>query len=227
MSAILRYKRLLTLGALAATAGMLAGCTTFGSNISGDFSCSAPNGSCAPSSTIDDGAIAAIQDQSSNEAVVPAGPYEVDDGDTPGRRMASAEAPARASRSVPRANGRVLRVVFPAYVDRYGQLHEKSAVQAEVEVGQVPQLAERSTDARTGASADAGLFGAAESAPQMLALATPPSPKIEVQLPAPSSEVSGPKAAGASPIASIKEQVAKKLADNAKLQAAEFPGKVD
>jgi conjugal transfer pilus assembly protein TraV len=221
MSAILRYKRLLTLGALAGPAAMLAGCTTFGSNISGDFSCSAPNGSCAPSSTIDDAAIAAIQDHSSNEAMTPAGPYEVDDGDVPGRRVAVLAAPSRASRSVPRPGGRVLRVVFPAYVDRYGQLHEKSAVHAEVNNEQVPQLAVGDDRAEQGPQA--GLFGAAESAPQLLAIASPSVPKIGPQEPAQTTNVTlrlpDEATTSSSPLASIKEQVAKRLASSARPKA--------
>src|SRR3546814_9561508 len=38
----------------------LGGCSTFGGNIRGDFSCAAPDGICAPSSTIDDRALAMI-----------------------------------------------------------------------------------------------------------------------------------------------------------------------
>ena len=39
---------------------MLAGCATFGGNVRGSFSCAAPDGICAPSSTIDDRALALI-----------------------------------------------------------------------------------------------------------------------------------------------------------------------
>ncbi|MEL0254290.1 MAG: conjugal transfer protein, partial [Novosphingobium sp.] len=40
----------------------LSGCTTFGGNVKGNFSCSAPDGICAPSSSIDDRALAMIAD---------------------------------------------------------------------------------------------------------------------------------------------------------------------
>ncbi|MBB4860530.1 conjugal transfer pilus assembly protein TraV [Novosphingobium chloroacetimidivorans] len=236
-----RAKRALAMTALLGAAAV-AGCTTLGSNIKGDFTCAAPNGSCAPSSTIDDQAIASIQDRSSEEAMVPAGPYEVDDGNVPGMRVASVEAPRERGRSVPRTNGRVLRVVFPAYVDRYGQLHEKSAVQAEVDVGQVPQLAARASSERIARAADAGLFGAAENAPALLAFVppasanvapdngTPASPRIAVQLPSFTAEPApapGKPAPGPTPIAAIKEEVARKLAQNAKLKAADFPATVE
>ncbi|VWX49830.1 hypothetical protein [Novosphingobium sp. 9U] len=257
-----RARHGLTTATLGLVASGLAGCTTFGANIRGDFTCGAPNGTCAPSSVIDDSAIATIQDRTSNEVVVPAGPYEVDDGDTPGMRLSSASAPAHRGTSQPRGYSRVLRVVFPAYVDRYGQLHEKSAVQAEVDVGQVPQLADRAVGDRLPSGPDAGLFGAAESAPQMLAFAPRASvpgssaPQLEAQalartenvivrhglpkaespkivLPKVATSESGkaiPEAATPakpSPIAAIKDQVAGKLAQSAKVKAADFPAQVD
>lgn len=234
--AVYRAKRITALAALVGTASLLAGCTTFGSNVSGSFTCTAPGGSCAPSSTIDDQALASIQDGAANEAMVPAGPYEVDDGDAPGMRLASAKAVTRPQRSVARASGRVLRVVFPAYVDRYGQFHEKSAVQAEVDVAQVPQLAGRD---RAAQAPDAGLFSAAESAPPLLAAAAPvpqvaqasqAAPKIEVQMSALGAARTAPKAkqpASPSPLAAIKDEVAQKLAQSAKLKAADFPAIVD
>ena len=47
------------LGLILAGTG-LASCTTMGGNIKGNFSCVAPDGICAPSSTIDDRALAMI-----------------------------------------------------------------------------------------------------------------------------------------------------------------------
>ena len=41
---------------LAALSLAVGGCATLGSNVSGDFACRAPNGSCAPTSAIDDAA---------------------------------------------------------------------------------------------------------------------------------------------------------------------------
>ena len=47
--------------ALFVTATMpFAGCMTSGTNIHGDFTCRAPNGTCAPMSVIDDKAVAGI-----------------------------------------------------------------------------------------------------------------------------------------------------------------------
>jgi conjugal transfer pilus assembly protein TraV len=52
-------------GALAAVGVLVlssvAGCSMFHSNIKGGFACSAPDGSCAPTTIIDDGALRAIK----------------------------------------------------------------------------------------------------------------------------------------------------------------------
>jgi len=45
---------------LAALSLAVGGCATLGSNVSGDFACRAPNGSCAPTSAIDDAATKTI-----------------------------------------------------------------------------------------------------------------------------------------------------------------------
>lgn len=48
--------RLHKLTALAGLGLTISGCTTLGGNVSGDFACRAPGGSCAPTSAIDDAA---------------------------------------------------------------------------------------------------------------------------------------------------------------------------
>src|SRR3546814_6268700 len=50
----------------------LGGCATFGGNIRGDFSCAAPDGICAPSSTIDDRALAMISAEGTDGDTRPA-----------------------------------------------------------------------------------------------------------------------------------------------------------
>jgi conjugal transfer pilus assembly protein TraV len=239
-----RTSRTFALATVCAPALLLAGCSTFGTNIKGSFSCGAPGGSCAPSSVIDDQAIASIQQRKENESAASAGPYELDDGDGPKTHVASDDGPRRRGQSLPHANGRVLRVVFPAYVDRLGQLHEKSAVQAEVDVPQL-QLADAGPGERTIEGPDAGLFGAAESAPELLALSAASSAQAPTALAAapkiagatsgsaksgaskPSTTVKVAPAAAPSPIDTIKQQVAEQLAHHAKVQAAAFPAKVD
>ena len=46
---------------LACVSGLLAGCASFGGNVKGDFICRAPDGTCSPTSNIDDQAVAGIR----------------------------------------------------------------------------------------------------------------------------------------------------------------------
>jgi conjugal transfer pilus assembly protein TraV len=125
----------ITVIGLAAT--QLAACTSlFGGNIKGSFACSAPGGTCAPSTVIDDQALSVIQNA---RPMTPAGPYI--------RRPAAAK-PVTAS-YMPSGTGRltsagggivhrerrVLKVVFPSFVDGGGNLHEPRIVHAVVDDG--------------------------------------------------------------------------------------------
>ena len=133
--------------ALATTAlGALGGCTTLGGNVKGSFSCSAPDGICAPSSSIDDRALAMISGDSGTAGAVPAGPV-ID----PGPRARASRTAATGPR-VPvgqgdprRSQERVLRIVFQPYIDEFGRLHEASAVHAVVESGAWQQQLASST----------------------------------------------------------------------------------
>lgn len=90
--------RRIKLGALASLALAIGGCTTLGGNVKGDFACRAPEGSCAPTSAIDEQATNAMQPQGAN-------------------------AP-----SLSPANGRTLRVVLAAWRDANGREHEARVV---------------------------------------------------------------------------------------------------
>jgi conjugal transfer pilus assembly protein TraV len=90
--------RLIKLGVLAGIALAIGGCTTLGGNVKGDFACRAPEGSCAPTSAIDEQATKALQPEGAN-----------------------------APRSLP-ANGRTLRVVLAAWRDANGREHEARVV---------------------------------------------------------------------------------------------------
>ena len=112
---------------LAATTVMvpLAGCMTSGTNMHGDFACRAPNGTCAPMSTIDAKAVAGMGalTQPIGGIVDPALPRE-------GRVVTASD------RSPPaRSSDRVLRVVFPAHIDPSGIYHDESTAHAVVERG--------------------------------------------------------------------------------------------
>jgi conjugal transfer pilus assembly protein TraV len=111
----------------------LAACATLlGGNVKGNFSCSAPGGTCAPSTVIDDAALAMIQN---------ARPM------TPAARPWS-QPPMRGDGKVMAANNgmvhrdrRILKVVFPSFVDQRGYLHEARVVHAVADPGGWMQLA--------------------------------------------------------------------------------------
>ena len=124
--------RLIKLGALASLALTIGGCTTLGGNVKGDFACRAPEGSCAPTSAIDEQATKAMQPQGAN-------------------------AP-----SSPPANGRTLRVVLAAWRDANGREHEARVVhvplaenpatnwRAPLSTGDVLRALGRSSQSQTG-----------------------------------------------------------------------------
>ena len=87
-------------GATATFALMIAGCATLGGNVKGDFSCRAPEGSCAPTSMIDDAATRASQAERPSHA------------------------PARAHGS----GDRGMRIVLAGYRDEGGRIHEARVV---------------------------------------------------------------------------------------------------
>lgn len=104
--------RLLPLTALALS---LAGCTHFGTNITGDFSCRSPKTGCQPLSEVDAKAIRALVKSES-----------------------SPETEARQRITVPavdtsRTGERTLRIVFPAHVDGWGTLHDEAIAWTVVE----------------------------------------------------------------------------------------------
>lgn len=105
--------------ALATVLGTSA-CTTFGGNVSGDFACRAPGGSCAPMSSIDAHAVASVLGEG---AARPGAP-------TSTSRLAGAGQPKAAPT---RTGERTLRIVFPAYVDAAGVLHDEAIAHAVVE----------------------------------------------------------------------------------------------
>jgi conjugal transfer pilus assembly protein TraV len=101
----------------------LAGCASFGGNVKGNFQCQAPGGICAPSSAIDDQALADIGRSDNTPAGgAPSG------GSAPARFMRVKA--ARVSSSAPQ--GRGMRIVLPARFDRFGHWREAQTVYAEV-----------------------------------------------------------------------------------------------
>ncbi|GGD82186.1 hypothetical protein [Croceicoccus mobilis] len=198
------------LAVLAATSG----CTTFGTNVNGSFRCEAPDGVCAPSTVIDDEALARI-DYTSTDLLSPAGPYQIDEG-LPASGVIVADA-APVSRTPP---SYTLDVVFPGYVDVSGQQHARSSVQTEVFLPGRGDAVD-AVLARADRGGPAGLLAAAESAPSFLAIAP-------VREPAQSPVAVAQAEVRPDPVERIKSEVQTTLASSrARKQAASFPGIVE
>lgn len=134
-------RRMSLTGALGLTSLVaLSSCASLGGNVRGSFSCAAPDGICAPSSTIDDRALALISSDPSDGEALPTGNVR-----QPIRRRtnrAEAGQPARLASADPgRTQEKVLRIVFQPYIDERGRLHEASAVHAVVARGEWQQQA--------------------------------------------------------------------------------------
>lgn len=93
---------------------MLAGCTTLGGHVSGDFACRAPEGNCAPASVIDAQALGALAGDGVRSPVAT------------GQRGSIRAEPGDLARTAERK----LRIVFPAHVDAAGIFHEEAVVWA-------------------------------------------------------------------------------------------------
>lgn len=129
--------------AIGLAATQLAACTSlWGGNIKGNFACSAPGGTCAPSTVIDDQALAVIQNA---RPMVPAsGPYFQPPARASGQSArlvpSGSGRIAAASTGVAHRERRVLKVVFPSYVDGAGNFHEPRVVHTVADAGGWMQL---------------------------------------------------------------------------------------
>ncbi|MBC2652409.1 hypothetical protein H7F50_11175 [Novosphingobium flavum] len=230
--------RAASVAALGLAATQLAACTSlFGGNIKGNFACSAPNGTCAPSTVIDDQALSVIQNA---RPMTPAGPYMR----TPAspRAITAAYVPTGSGRITPAQGGmahrerRVLRVVFPSFVDGGGNLHEPRIVHAVVDDGAWMQLSgsePTAIDQIEGRSAS--LASAAFTPPTLPDAATLPSdlssaPEVKATPAGPPSPeaVAAARAKGAalkagSAIDAIRAEVQGRLAQTAKAPGAVPP----
>lgn len=130
-----RHARATAAAALLVASLPLAACATLlGGNVKGSFSCSAPGGTCAPSTVIDDSALALIQNA---RPMTPAArPWSQPPLRGDGKVIAVADGVAHRER-------RVLKVVFPAFVDQRGYLHEPRIVHAVADQGGWMQTAAR------------------------------------------------------------------------------------
>ncbi len=186
---------------LAAT--QMAACTTFlGSNIKGSFSCNAPGGTCAPSTVIDDQALSVIQNA---RPMTPAGPYFQPSARRPAPVAAIAPAGrgrlAAASEGLVHRERRVLKVVFPSYVDGAGNLHEPRIVHTVADAGGWMQL---SSGAPNAGDQVTGRGAAAVAIPASLSGTTPaPMPGVNdtalVSRDVPGQAMTAPQAQGEPP----------------------------
>jgi len=195
---------------LAAT--QLAACTSlFGGNIKGSFACSAPGGTCAPSTVIDDQALSVIQNA---RPMTPAGPYIRQPAAA--KPVTAAYTPSGSGRLTSAGGGmvhrerRVLKVVFPSFVDGGGNLHEPRIIHAVVDDGAWMELS--SGEPNVGEQVE----GRAVSLAQAAFVPTPVGPASVVQ-DAPASPVMAADAAPAGP--PRPEAVAAARAKGAALQS--------
>lgn len=199
-----------------------------GDNVKGSFVCSAPGGTCAPSTLIDDQALALIQSARPEplgshspvsvrraEARAGAGAFRSARSSSASARSAGA---ARVSDNLFLRDARTLRLVFPAYVDGAGNLHEARVVHTVVDRGGWIELTDGSLAPLAGADRRDGEALSATPAPDRLetsisdqSLAAPTVDKI--------GEPASPR--GAPPISpltidAIRAQVAERLSATAK-----------
>jgi conjugal transfer pilus assembly protein TraV len=118
---------------LAASLPLAACATLLGGNVKGNFTCSAPGGTCAPSTVIDDNALNLIQNAR------PMSPASQPWSRPPMRGDGKVVA---VSNGIAHRERRVLKVVFPAFVDQRGYLHEARVVHAVADQGGWMQVAD-------------------------------------------------------------------------------------
>ena len=232
------FSRAASVAALGLAATQLAACTSlFGGNIRGSFACSAPNGTCAPSTVIDDQALSVIQNA---RPMTPAGPYIR--SPNAARQTTAAYVPTGSGRITPAQGGmahrerRVLRVVFPSFVDGGGNLHEPRIVHAVVDDGAWMQLSGSEPTAidqiegRTASLASAAFTPPSLPDAAILPSDVSPAPEVKTTPAGPPSPeaIAAARAKGAalkagSAIDAIRAEVQSRLAQTAKAPGAVPP----
>ncbi|AMK20407.1 MULTISPECIES: TraV family lipoprotein [Sphingobium] len=192
----------------------LSGCVGLGGNIKGSFACQAPDGICAPSAVIDDRALALISDDPS-VMPAPAAPYRDEVKPRPPRLAAVLPVRGPINATPGRSNERVLRIVFPAYVDQHGRLHEASAVHAVISQGEWLTWTDESAAPARNAMTVAEMPSLAE------AMSSKEAAPLEVDpnLPDPAI-VAAARARNADPVAAIKADVSQRLKPSPRAAAA-------
>lgn len=135
-----------------------------GDNVKGNFICSAPGGTCAPSTLIDDQALALIQSArpkplgSHSPGIVRRAEARAEAFRSARSRSASGRSadPTRVSNNLLHSDTRTLRLVFPAYVDDAGNLHEARVVHTVVDQGGWIELTDGSMAPQAGTDLSEG-----------------------------------------------------------------------
>lgn len=162
-----RVTRVLAIGVVAfGFIGTVAGCSLFHSNVKGGFLCSAPNGSCAPTSLIDDGAIRDIRqsektDKGGDVLLPSATPSPVG----PDAIIYPAERPGKDGKAVA-LGGRALKVIYPAHLGVDGKVVPKHIAYTPVNLPAWQEVV--TADGRVTDAVSHGLLGAAQNAPDAL-----------------------------------------------------------
>lgn len=225
-----RFLRAAGVAAFGLAATQLAACTTFlGSNVKGSFSCSAPGGTCAPSTVIDDQALSLIQNARPMvpETRFPAGPTFEGQPRRSSTRTSASGQEGRGGLAAVRPDlvhreRRVLKVVFPSYVDGAGNFHEPRVVHTVADEGgwmqlsavaPTPVLATSGTGPSIPEASAAMPAGSVEPtlAASGLAPAGPPDPRVVA-----AARARGTAARTANPIDAIKAEVDARLGQSAK-----------
>jgi conjugal transfer pilus assembly protein TraV len=139
----------------------------FHSNIKGGFLCSAPNGWCAPTSLIDDGAIRDIRqnektDKGGDLLLPSATPSPVG----PDAIIYPPDRPGKDGRVTASLSGRALKVVYPAHLGSDGKVVPKRIAYALVDLPEWQEVV--TADGRVTDAVSHGLLGAAQNAPDAL-----------------------------------------------------------
>ena len=174
----------------------LAGCSLLHSNVKGGFVCSAPRGTCAPSTTIDDSAIHAIDAEA-----------EAKSAPTPdGERGAQASPNLKEKKAwtfVGPARP-VLKIVYLPWRDGSGRLHPRTTSFVPVDAPLASELSSASLDAKTmGTGTGMSLLSLAEMAPDMALMDPSPKPAMPSN---PKGDAAAPTVQG-DPISAIKDKV--------------------
>lgn len=146
-----------------------------GDNVKGSFVCSAPGGTCAPSTLIDDQALALIGSArpaaSESQELVGLSQAKARTGTFLSARSSTASGrfsgPARVSNNLLHSATRTLRLVFPAYVDDAGNLHEARVVHTVVDRGSWIELTDGSLAPRAVTDASDGETSLAPAVPNL------------------------------------------------------------